>query len=198
MNYIVRDPFESDHRTALFQLDRRRRRVRAHALFERVVEGLTGLISRIASRNTEVLRFPPVMNRAHIEKSGYLQQLPATARRVSLPHRRRTAKSAAPSTGDGQGRRTGPRCDADRPRADAGRLLSALSAGRRRAAAFRRRPRVRRRVRLLPPRAVAGRSTGCSRSACANIVCIGTPEQVVAISASAGSARAWRSPISSA
>ena len=59
-----------------------------HALFERVVEGLTGLISRHREPDTEVLRFPPVINRAHIEKVGIPAQLPAPARRRLLPARR--------------------------------------------------------------------------------------------------------------
>jgi seryl-tRNA synthetase len=46
------------------------------ALYEQVVEGLTGLISRHREQGTEVLRFPPVMNRSHLEKSGYLKSFP--------------------------------------------------------------------------------------------------------------------------
>jgi seryl-tRNA synthetase len=45
-------------------------------LFERAVEGLTSLISRLRAPEAEVLRFPPVTNRAHIEKSGYLHSFP--------------------------------------------------------------------------------------------------------------------------
>ena len=40
------------------------------ALYEQVVEGLTGLISRHREPDTEVLRFPPVMSRRVLEKSG--------------------------------------------------------------------------------------------------------------------------------
>jgi seryl-tRNA synthetase len=46
------------------------------ALYEQVVEGLGGLISRHREAGTEVLRFPPVMNRRHLEKSGYLKSFP--------------------------------------------------------------------------------------------------------------------------
>jgi seryl-tRNA synthetase len=46
------------------------------ARYEQVVEGLTGLISRHREPDTEVLRFPPVMNRRHLEKSGYLKSFP--------------------------------------------------------------------------------------------------------------------------
>ena len=42
------------------------------ALYEDVVERLTALITRHREAGTEVMRFPPVMNRAQLEKSGYL------------------------------------------------------------------------------------------------------------------------------
>jgi seryl-tRNA synthetase len=46
------------------------------APFEDVVHGLSGLITRHREPDTEVLRFPPVMNRAQVEKSGYLHSFP--------------------------------------------------------------------------------------------------------------------------
>src|SRR5271156_3922662 len=46
------------------------------AAFEQVVNGLTDLISRYCEPNTEVLRFPPVMSRRQVEKSGYLKSFP--------------------------------------------------------------------------------------------------------------------------
>lgn len=46
------------------------------ALFEKVIDGLTGLISQYREPDIEILRFPPVTNRAHIEKSGYLHSFP--------------------------------------------------------------------------------------------------------------------------
>jgi seryl-tRNA synthetase len=46
------------------------------ALFERVVEGLQNLITRHRETGVEVLRFPPVMSRRHLEKSGYLHSFP--------------------------------------------------------------------------------------------------------------------------
>ena len=46
------------------------------AAFENVVDGLTALISRHREPGTEVLRFPPVMSRRDIEKSGYLKSFP--------------------------------------------------------------------------------------------------------------------------
>jgi seryl-tRNA synthetase len=75
MNFVVRDPAGMNLQ-ALFQssgVDGVRARTQ---LFERAVEGLTGLISRLREPDTEVLRFPPVTNRADIEKSGYLHSFP--------------------------------------------------------------------------------------------------------------------------
>jgi seryl-tRNA synthetase len=46
------------------------------ALYEDMVERLAGLITRHRETNTEVMRFPPVMNRAQLEKSGYLKSFP--------------------------------------------------------------------------------------------------------------------------
>ena len=46
------------------------------AIFEQVATGLSALISRYREPNTEVLRFPPVMSRRQVEKSGYLKSFP--------------------------------------------------------------------------------------------------------------------------
>ena len=46
------------------------------ALFEQIVEGLSLLISRYRDPETEVVRFPPVMSRRELEKSGYLYSFP--------------------------------------------------------------------------------------------------------------------------
>jgi seryl-tRNA synthetase len=46
------------------------------AVFEHVVAGLTDLISEYRLPNTEVLRFPPVMSRRQVERSGYLKSFP--------------------------------------------------------------------------------------------------------------------------
>src|ERR1700734_4231021 len=46
------------------------------ALYEDVIERLTALITRNRETGTEVMRFPPVMNRAQLEKSGYLKSFP--------------------------------------------------------------------------------------------------------------------------
>ncbi len=46
------------------------------AAYEEVVERLTALITRHREPGTEVMRFPPVMSRAQLEKSGYLKSFP--------------------------------------------------------------------------------------------------------------------------
>jgi seryl-tRNA synthetase len=46
------------------------------ALYEHIVERLGGFVSRLREPGNEVLRFPPVMSRAQLEKSGYLQSFP--------------------------------------------------------------------------------------------------------------------------
>jgi seryl-tRNA synthetase len=46
------------------------------ALYEDMVERLAELITRHREANTEVMRFPPVMNRGQLEKSGYLKSFP--------------------------------------------------------------------------------------------------------------------------
>ena len=46
------------------------------AVFEDVIGGLTRLITQYRPAGAEVLRFPPVMSRALLEKSGYLKSFP--------------------------------------------------------------------------------------------------------------------------
>jgi len=46
------------------------------ALYEGVIERLAALISRHREPDTETMRFPPVMNRGQLEKSGYLKSFP--------------------------------------------------------------------------------------------------------------------------
>ncbi len=46
------------------------------ALYEEVVERLAALITHHREPGTEVMRFPPVMSRAQLEKSGYLKSFP--------------------------------------------------------------------------------------------------------------------------
>ncbi|MGH7617627.1 MAG: amino acid--[acyl-carrier-protein] ligase, partial [Gemmatimonadaceae bacterium] len=45
-------------------------------LFETVMHGLDGLITRRREPDAEALSFPPVMSRAHLERSGYLKSFP--------------------------------------------------------------------------------------------------------------------------
>ena len=45
-------------------------------LYEHIVERLGALITGHREAGTEVMRFPPVMNRAQLEKSGYLKSFP--------------------------------------------------------------------------------------------------------------------------
>src|SRR5579863_7035802 len=44
--------------------------------YEAVIEGLSGFVTRMREAEAEVLRFPPVVPRALIEKSGYLKSFP--------------------------------------------------------------------------------------------------------------------------
>src|ERR1700684_4619700 len=46
------------------------------ALYEDVVERLAMMITRHREAGTEVMRFPPVMSRSQLEKSGYLNSFP--------------------------------------------------------------------------------------------------------------------------
>src|SRR6478609_7783634 len=46
------------------------------ALYEDVVERLAALITSHREAGTEVMRFPPVMSRSQLEKSGYLKSFP--------------------------------------------------------------------------------------------------------------------------
>jgi hypothetical protein len=45
-------------------------------LYEGVVEALTSLISAYRPTGAEVMRFPPVMSRAQLERHGYLKSFP--------------------------------------------------------------------------------------------------------------------------
>jgi seryl-tRNA synthetase len=46
------------------------------ALYEQVVDALSQRISRFREPGAEVLRFPPIMSRLQVEKSGYLKSFP--------------------------------------------------------------------------------------------------------------------------
>jgi seryl-tRNA synthetase len=75
MNVVVRDPSESLLHT-LFRSTGVNGVYGRTALFEQIIEALTTLISRQREPDTEILRFPPIINRAHIETSGYLHSFP--------------------------------------------------------------------------------------------------------------------------
>jgi seryl-tRNA synthetase len=75
MNYVVRDPLKLTTDTLLHASGVEGVFARS-AAFERVVDGLNVLISRHRAPEIEILRFPPVMSRAHIQKSGYLGSFP--------------------------------------------------------------------------------------------------------------------------
>src|SRR6202042_3918090 len=54
--------------------------------YEGIVEALAALISRHREPQAEVYRFPPVMSRALVEKSGYLKSFPHLLGCVSCLH----------------------------------------------------------------------------------------------------------------
>jgi seryl-tRNA synthetase len=56
------------------------------ALFESIVDGLSLLISSRREPGTEALRFPPVMSRSQLERSGYLKSFPNLLGCVSTLH----------------------------------------------------------------------------------------------------------------
>ena len=91
---------------------------------------LSGLITRHREPDTEVLRFPPVMNRRQVEKSGYLHSFPHLLGCVCGLHGDEAEIHAAVGRFNA-GQEWTDALQCDRSRADAGRLLSALSARRR-------------------------------------------------------------------
>lgn len=64
-------------------------------LYERVCERVVALIDRLRDTRIEVLRFPPVMSRRQLEKSGYLKSFPNLLGCVSVLHGSETAIRAA-------------------------------------------------------------------------------------------------------
>ena len=56
------------------------------ALYENVVEALSALITAYRDPRAEVMRFPPVMSRAILERSGYLKSFPNLLGCVSCLH----------------------------------------------------------------------------------------------------------------
>jgi len=75
MNYVARDTLVPVNRALLHSTGVNGVYGRS-AAFEQVVDGLAALISRHREGDAEILRFPPVINREHIEKAGYLHSFP--------------------------------------------------------------------------------------------------------------------------
>ena len=66
------------------------------ALYEDVIERLTAFITRQRDPRAEVLRFPPVMSRHQLEKSGYLKSFPNLLGCVCALHGSESAIRSAP------------------------------------------------------------------------------------------------------
>jgi seryl-tRNA synthetase len=94
MNFMTRGPRQLELRDLFESTGVNGVRART-ALFETVIDGLTRLISQYREPDTEVLRFPPVTNRAHIEKSGYLHSFPHLLGAVCCLHGSETEIRAA-------------------------------------------------------------------------------------------------------
>jgi seryl-tRNA synthetase len=75
MNYVTHDPVESVAH-ALFRPMGVGGVYARTGLFEQVIDGLTALISRYRPSDAEIFKFPPVMSRAQVERSGYLKSFP--------------------------------------------------------------------------------------------------------------------------
>ena len=72
-------------------------------LYEDIVERLAALITRHREPGTEVFRFPPVMNRTQLERSGYLKSFPNLLGCVCGLHGTETEVDAAVSRFDAGG-----------------------------------------------------------------------------------------------
>jgi hypothetical protein len=107
---------------------------RERSCSKRAVDGLTGLISALRAPEAEALRFPPVTNRSHIEKSGYLHSFPHLLGAVCCLHGGENEVRAAIGGAKDWVAATTPTDLVSNP----GLLLPAPSAGRPRAAPFRR------------------------------------------------------------
>lgn len=75
MNYVVNGQLESVSNALFHPLGSGGVYART-AVFEQVVDGLATWISRQREPDTEILRFPPIINRAQVERSGYLHSFP--------------------------------------------------------------------------------------------------------------------------
>jgi seryl-tRNA synthetase len=85
MNYLMPNPVESIAH-ALFRPMGVGGVYARTGLFERVIDGLTSLISRHRPPDAEIFKFPPVMSRAQVARSGYLKSFPHLLGCVSCLH----------------------------------------------------------------------------------------------------------------
>ena len=158
------------------------------ALYEDVVERLAALITRHREAGTEVMRFPPVMSRAQLEKSGYLKSFPNLLGCVCGLHGTEREIHAAVSRFDAGGDWTTSLSPADLVLSP-GRLLSGLSDRGEPAARCRRAACAS----TSPPTAsAASRRRHLDRLQSFRMreyVCIGTPEDVVRLSRALDGAR---------
>jgi hypothetical protein len=135
------------------------------ALYEDMVERLAALITRHREPDTEVMRFPPVMNRGQLEKSGYLKSFPNLLGCVCGLHGTEREINSAVSRFDAGGDWTTSLSPADlvlSPAACYPVYPIAAARCRQAACALTSRPTA-----SAPNRRAI--STGCSRSGCANM-----------------------------
>ena len=149
-----------------------------------MVERLAALITRHREPGTEVMRFPPVMNRGQLEKSGYLKSFPNLLGCVCGLHGTEREIHSAVSRFDAGGDWTTSLSPADLVLSPAACYPGLSDRGD--AAARCRRAAC---ASTSPPTASAASrraiSTGCSRSGCANMSASAAPT-TSPISASAG------------
>ena len=73
------------------------------ALYTHIVDRLESYISRQRDPKAEIMRFPPVMSRKHLEKSGYLKSFPNLLGCVCALHGSEASIRSAVETADGGG-----------------------------------------------------------------------------------------------
>ena len=154
------------------------------ALYEDVVERLAALITRNREPSTEVMRFPPVMNRGAAREVGLPQELSEPARLRLRPARHRTrdqrrgrAASTPAATGPRRCRRPTSCCRRP-PAIPSIRSRPAAASCPRAACASTSRP-------IASAASRRAISTACNRSGCANMSASARPT-TSPISASAG------------
>jgi seryl-tRNA synthetase len=85
MNYVAHNPVDSIVH-ALFRPMGVGGVYARTGLFEWVIDGLTALISQYRPSDAEIFKFPPVMSRWQVEKSGYLKSFPHLLGYVNCLH----------------------------------------------------------------------------------------------------------------